>query len=179
MGTGHLPIVGEHTLLGRAELRRVGGHRFPANEIVQEGEVVARLGPLGWLRIYLGRGSRVELADGTRWRIRSATIGGLICPLVVDAAGRKVALARGGTGIYGISGRDYGYTLNPGPKRRRATSRWILRHHQDDIATVTRRPPALDATAPVHLGAVLLSLVLIKYGVPDDSRVGLPTIRWG
>jgi hypothetical protein len=169
----------DHEVVGRTQLRRVGRRGFPVFELVHDETVLARLGRLGWLRIYLGRGCRVELADGTRWHIRAATIGGFVCPLVVDGAGRKVALARGGTGIYGLSGRDYGYTLNPGPKRRRANTRWILRHHEEDIAVVTRRPPTLDAATSVHLGAVLLSMVLIKYGVPDDSRIGMPTIRWG
>ena len=172
--------AGDNEVVGRAQLRRVGRWRFPVFELVQDEAVVARLGRLGWLRIYFWRGTRVELADGTRWQIKAVTIGGFICPLIVDASGRKVAMARGGTGIYGLSGRDYGYTLNPGHRRRyRANAVWVLRQHEEDLAMVTRRPPTFDATAPVHLGAVLMSLVLIEYGVPDDSRIGLPTIRWG
>lgn len=171
------PVIG-HTLVGRADLVRVARRRFPANQLIGGQEVVAELGKLGWLRIYLGRGVRVELADGTAWRIRAATIGGAVCPVVVDRDRRKVALGRGGRGTYGISGGDFGYSLNPGHRPRRRDARWTLRHHERNVAVVTRRPLSFESVEPVHLGAVLLSVVLIKYGVPDDARPGLPQFRW-
>ncbi|MDH3731634.1 MAG: hypothetical protein OES13_11025 [Acidimicrobiia bacterium] len=168
----------DHALLGHARLRRVGRWRFPVYELVSDDGVVALLGRMGWLRIFLRRGVRVELNDGARWRIRATTIAGFICPLIVDTAGGKIAVASGGTGVYRISGRDFGYSLNPGHHRWRASARWTLRHHETDVGVVGRRPLVFDASEPVHIGAVLLSFVLIRYGVPDDARPGLPTFRW-
>lgn len=173
------PVASDHTLLGRAELRRIGWRRFPVNELRVEGETIARLGHLGWLRIYFGNGVAVRLEDGTPWRIRAATMGGFVCPLVVDKERRKVAVGRSGGRRYGISGRDFGYSLNPGAKRWRSDAQWTLRHDEQNVATVSRKPLALETVEPVHIGAALLSLVLIRYGAPDDARPGLPSFHWG
>ena len=167
-----------HTMLGRAELRRVGRWRFPVHQLVQDGNVLALVGRLGWLRIFLGRGVRVELSDGTVWRIRATTLRGAVCPVIVDTELRRVAIAEAGVGNYGITGRDYGYALNPGHAPRRASAVWTVRYYEDLVAQVRRKPAVFEALAPVHLGAVLMSFVLMRYGLPGDMAPRLPAFRW-
>ena len=168
----------DHKLLGRAELVRIGRWRFPVYELATDEGVAARLDRIGWLRIYLGRGVRVELADGTIWRIRATTLRGAVVPVIVDAERRKVAVGERGVGNYGIAGRDYGYALNPGHAPRRAGAEWIVRFYEDQVGTVRRRPLRFHAVEPVHLGAVLMSFVLMRYGVPGDVGPRLPAFRW-
>jgi hypothetical protein len=163
---------------GRTELRRIGRWRFPVHHLVQDDAVVARLGRFGWLRVFLGPGVRVELSDGSRWRIRATTIRGKVCPVVVDSERRRVAMAEKGNGTYGITGRDYGYALNPGHAPRRATATWTVRYYEDLVGEVRRRPLRFEALEPVHIGAVLLSFVLMRYGLPDDMAPRLPAFRW-
>jgi hypothetical protein len=167
------------TVTGAVELRRVGFRSFPVNEVVHRGSVIATTGHLGWLRIYLGRGAPVVLADGTKWRLRAATIGGMVCPVVADSQRRKIAVGSGADGIYGVNGRDFGYTLNPGHGRRRPDAVWSLRHHETDVAAVRRRPLRMEAWEPVHVGAVLICFVLVRFGIPDDYRASMPRFRWG
>ena len=168
----------DHMLKGRAELVRIGRFRVPVYQLVSDGSVVATLGRIGWLRIYLGWGVRVEVDDGTHWRIRSTTVRGAVCPVIVDGERRKVSLGERGVGNYGIAGRDYGYALNPGHAPRRATAEWILRYYEDQVSTVRRKPLRFEALEPVHLGAVLMSFVLMRYGLPGDVGPSLPAFRW-
>ena len=172
------PSAADHTVLGTVELRRVGYWRYPVHELVQAGGVLATLGRMGWLGTYLGTGTPVELSDGTEWRIRSATIGGSVCPIVVDGERRKVAVGAAGVGNYGITGRDFGYVLNPGQRPRRTDAVWTVRRHEDEIGLVGRRPPWFVAAEPVHIGAVLLSFLLMRYGLPDEARPRLPSFHW-
>jgi hypothetical protein len=167
------------TVTGTVELRRIGFRRFPVNELTHDGAPIAELGHVGWLRIYLGRGVRVELDDGTRWRIRSTTSGGLVSPVVADERRRKVAMGTGRDGVYAVNVRDFAYSLNPGHRPRRADAVWTLREHDTDVAAVGRKPLRCEAYEPVHLGAVLVSFVLVRYGVPDDYRATMPQFRWG
>lgn len=165
-------------LTGMIELRRVGRWRFPVYAVVHDGVEIAAAGRWGWLRIYFGSGVRIDLAGGSHWRIRSATMGGHICPLVIDQDRRKVAIAAPGAGNYGISTRTAGYGLYPHGRRRWSSRSWTLREHDHDVAGVTRRPLTVEAAEPVHLGALLLSLVLIRYGLPDDARPRIPAFNW-
>jgi hypothetical protein len=168
-----------HHLVGRANVHRVSRWRFPAYELTQDGEVLARMGRTGWLRIYMGRGQRIELADGARWKIRAAGTRGSMVPVILDSSGRRIAMAGSSHGTYGINGRDFAYALYPGEKLLLGrANRWILRHFEDELATITRYPLSIEATVPVHLGAVLLSFVLVRHGLPEDSVPGVPSFRW-
>ncbi len=74
--------------------------------------------------------------------------GGAICPAILDDGKGKIALSSVLVGGYGINGKTYGFTLYPGQKRCfSAEDRWILRDYEDEIATVTRYPLAIDASA--------------------------------
>ena len=73
-------------------------------------------------------------------------------------------------GTYGINGKSYGCALYPAEKPRFGrANRWILRQHEDELAVIQRSPLRVEASLPVHLGAVLLSFVLVRYGLPEES----------
>jgi hypothetical protein len=149
-------------------------------ELVADGAVLARLGRSGSWRIFFGRGQVIELPDGTRWRLRAVGKASAICPVIVDADGRKVALASPHHGGYGLNGPDWAYVLYPTKQHRFIRSnRWILRHHEQDIGVVTRTPREIAATSPVPIGAVILSLMLTVHATPGEAELGIPAFRWG
>jgi hypothetical protein len=168
-----------HQLVGKADMRRVSRWGFPAYELTQDGEVLARIGRAGWLRIYMGRGQRIELADGARWKIRAIGTRGSMVPVILDSSGRKIAMAGSSHGTYGINDGDSAYVLYPGEKLLLGrANKWLLRRFEDELATITRHPLSIEATIPLHLGAVLLSFVLVRHGLPEDSVPGIPSFRW-
>jgi hypothetical protein len=168
-----------HMLVGRANVRRIGRWEFPAHELLRDGEVVARMGRMGWFRIYFGPGQGIELHDGVRWTVRSIGGRGTIRPLIVDSARRKIAIAGSSHGTYGINGKDYACVLYPADKTRLGrASRWILRQHEDELAIINRYPLSVEASLPVHLGAVLLSFVLVRYGLPEEAAPRVPAFHW-
>lgn len=170
--------IADHSLVGSATLDRVGRWRFPVFELTQDDEVIARLGRTGWIKVLFGRGQRIELADGSRWRVKAVGVAGTIAPAIFDADKRKIALTGVGEGSYGINGRDYGAALYQTEKRRfQRANRWIIRHHDDDLAEITRHPPSVVATRPVHLGAILVSFALIRYGILGEHAPRM-NLRW-
>lgn len=161
-------------------LRRVGRLRFPVYELTQGSRVLAQLGRTGWFRTYFGSGQRVELADGTRWTVAAVESGGSLRPVVLDRTSRKVAIAGIAHGTYGINSLHMAGVLVPADASRlRRSNRWILRHLEEDVATVTRDPLSIEAVRPIHLGVVLLSFVLARYGIPEESKPALPSFHWG
>lgn len=168
-----------HYLVGRANVRRVQRWGLPTYELTQDGNVLAHMGRAGWLRIYMGPGQRIETADGDHWRVRAIGARGSLIPVVIDSNGRKVAIAGSNFGTYGITGRDFACTLLPEEKLLigRANT-WTLWQFEDQVATVTRYPLSVEATLPVHLGAVFLSFVLVRHGLPDESAPRVPLLRW-
>ena len=160
-------------------MRRIGSWSFPVYELVQNDAVLARLGRFSWYSIYFGSGQRIELPNGDHWRIPAVGIAGNICPRVVDGAGRKIAISGLGAGTYGINGRDYGYVLYPAnPHRFGGSNDWVLREYGDDLAAVTRLPLAIRAASPVPLGAVLLSFVLVRFGIAGELAPSIPSLKW-
>ncbi len=169
-----------HQLFGRARVRRIGRWSFPVYELTDDSGRVAAMGRTGWLKVYIWRGQRIELADGEHWTLRSIGSGGAISPIIVDSAGRKVTIAGMAHGTYGINGRDYAYSLYPASTQRFGRAhRWILRQFEDELAIVTRRPLAVNAMRPVHLGAVLLSFHVVRYGLPEEASPVLAPYTWG
>ncbi len=168
-----------HLLSGRVELRRIHVWRYPAYEMLHDGELLATVGRIGWFRVYFGRGVPVELADGSRWRIRARTIGGFLCPVIVDGERLQIAVGSPGQGRdYDITCRDFGYGLFPASPKPRSRERWSLRLHETEVATVRLHPLSADATDPVHIGALVISFVLIRYGLPDETRPRLSSFSW-
>ncbi len=167
-----------HQLVGKAQLRRIGWWRFPVYELTRDGFRLALLGRAGWFKIFLGAGQRIELPDGSRWRLRSVAVAGDIWPVVVDAQQRKVALAGASHGTYGINTKDAAYVLYRAGARRRGRSTWVLRHLEDEVAILDRNPVSILATRPVPIGVILLGIVLTKYGLPSDSAPKMPSFSW-
>ncbi len=169
-----------HTFTGAATIHRVGRWSFPTHELRHDGATLARMGRSGWLRIYMGTGQRIETADKEAWRVRAIGSGGSMYPVILDSFGRKVAMAGSIHGTYGINGRDFACTLYSDREHRFGRSNvWVLRDFETEIATITRYPAAVDAARPVHLGAVLLAFVLVRYGLPEESSPMVPSFRWG
>ncbi len=159
-----------HYVQGTAVMTRVGRFRFPVFELRQDGRVLASMGRPGLMKIMFGRGQRVELADGSAWRVQALGIAGAICPVVLDADRRKVAISSPRDGKYGLNGKGYGCILYATEKQRFSrANRWIMREHETELALLTRYPSSVCASEPVHLGAVLLSFVLMRYGILGES----------
>ena len=168
-------------VLGAASVQRVGILAFPVFELVckdedSEGEIRARMARGGWFRIFFGRGQRVELPDGTPWRIQAAGGGGRITPVVTCESGKLAEAAPHGKRSYGINGRDYAYNLYPTRREGPGKPTWILREHETELATCDSR--SIEAGHPVPLAAVLLCFTLIKYGVPGEANLWVPRFRW-
>lgn len=160
----------EHYVQGTAAMFRVGRLRFPVFELRQDGRVLASMGRPGLMKIMFGRGQRVELADGTAWRVQALGVAGAICPAVFDSDRRKVAISSPRDDKYGINGKDYGCILYAAEKRRFSRAdRWIMREYETELGSFTRYPPSVRANEPVHLGAVILSFTLMRYGILGES----------
>ena len=82
-------------------------------------------------------------------------------------------------GSYGINGKDFSCVLAPvdTPMVGRANT-WVLRRFEDDLAIITRQPLSIDASLLVHLGAVLMSFVLVRHGLPEETMPRIPSFRW-
>ena len=175
------PHVGrQHEMVGQARLRRVGWRSYPVYELTQNGEPIARLGRGGWFTINFGRGQTIALASGYDWRVTSRGRSGTFYPVIVDSVGRPVAIGGMSHGTYGITGSGYSYVLFPTDKRQIGRpDRWLLRHHENEIAEINRYPASIDAAVPIHLGAVIMAFVLIRHGLPEESMPRVPAVRWG
>jgi hypothetical protein len=163
-------------ITGSASLQRANRFGFPAFELVGgTGAVHASLGRSGWFRVFFGRGTRIELPDGTRWRLKAAGYGPYLAPLIIGEEGKLVVALPESKRRYGINGRDYAYHFYP-EDGRRSSSVWILREHETDLAVF--RKNVVDAHLPVAMPAVLLCFTMMKYGIPGEGRFGIPELRW-
>ncbi len=173
------PNVPPYFLLGRASVQRVGRWGSFTYELIQDGNVLAQMGRTGWLRIYVGPGQWITLTDGERWRVRAIGNHGSMIPVVFDSNRRRIAVAGSNHGSYGITGKDFACSLYPAEKPLAGrANKWTLRQFEDELATITRYPISVEAKLPVHLGAVFLSFILVRHGLPDDSVPGVPSFRW-
>lgn len=170
-----------HRLIGTARLRRIGHWRFPTHELSHDNAPLAQVGPGGWARIYLGSGQRIVLSDGARWRLGSSGGGGGVCLVARNELREKVAVASLRLdGTYGINGKEYTAVLTPSSKPRFARANtWVLREFEEELAVMTRHPMTVDATSPVHLGAILVAFAVVRLGLPDESKPRIPTFKWG
>lgn len=175
-----LPGTNPYDLLGRARLYRVGLWRFPVHRLVGGGETIATLGRGDWLTVNFGRGQRIELPNGSAWRIRSVGAGGTFLPIVIDEQRRAVATSGTSHGTYGLNLRDHACVLVPAEAHHTIgrANRWILRDHDGELATLTRSPAIVDAIRPTHLGAILLAFELIRHGLAEESMPRIPAFRW-
>lgn len=166
-------------VLGKAVVRRVGARAFPVYELIHEGDIVARLGRFGWLSVFLGRGQRVMLSDGREWRVRSKERAGNISLVIEDTGGGLVALGSSRPGGYGVNGKSWAYVVAPTDRRMlRRGNRWLLRGFDEKVGTVTAQPHSIETAQPVPIEAALLCLDLVRYGIPGESKLNVPSFRW-
>ncbi len=168
-------------VLGPASLQRTGDFGFPVDFLAADdgssaGRTLARLGRGGWFRIFFGRGRRIELPDGTIWRVAATETGPYIVPIVTSASGKLAIAVPHGEKSYVISGRDFAYNFYPTSRRGLRKSSWTLREHDVEHAFFESR--SSFASHEVPLAAMLLCFTLIKYGVPGESALGIPQFRW-
>jgi hypothetical protein len=185
---GGRPTASERVVTESLTVERRGRFRFPVHRIVTDtGGLVAETGWRSWLTIYFGRGQRIRLADGTRWKLTSIEYGGALCPVVADTSNKRVAMANPGTEDvagtrssthYALTGADWGYTLSAAEAAMGRPRRWVLVEHEIEMAVVTSRPNRIEPNGPVPLGAALLSLLLARFGMPADADLGAPRFRW-
>lgn len=154
-------------------LRRIRRLTFPVDELVAEEEPIAHLGRDSSLWILFGRGRRVELADGTTWRIKAANAGPHVVPVVWSDEG---TLAISGQlhakRSYGITGKHYAYTLVPlTPVGLHGPRLWALRQDGTEIAVVEARERVIRAVEPIPIAAALLVFTLIAHGIPGEGSL--------
>ncbi|MCP3973984.1 MAG: hypothetical protein GY720_05770 [bacterium] len=169
----------ERVITGHIEIRRVGRRGFPVAELLSDGVTIASLGRDSSFNIFFGPGRLVVLADGTEWRIKAANSNRHIVPIIKSEVG-TVAFSGPlyGKRSYGITGRDYGYSLMPlGRIGLRSPGIWTLRQHETDIASVDDRQMQIEALQPVPTAAVLLVFTLVNHGVPGEADL-MPRVGW-
>lgn len=174
-------VTDGRTIVGRASVRRVGEWPFRHDEIQTASGVAAKLGRGSFFRTYFGRGRRVQLRDGSRWRLAAVTRARWICPAVFNESGQKVAVSGPLAGsTYGISTKHDGYTLVPAARAtwRTRIARWHLELHDQSIATLTLRPKTVNATQPVPTAVILVAFTLMEHGMPGESELGIPGFTW-
>ena len=153
------------------EIHRIGGFGFPTDQLVSDGTTIAKLGRDGSLKIFFGPGRRVVLADGTEWRIKGATSGRHIVPVVKAAAG-TVAFTGPlyGKRNYGITGRDFAYNIVPlGKVGLMTPGLWGIRDRQDEVGRIKQRARRIDVSEPFPVAAALLAFTLVTHGIPGEN----------
>ncbi len=161
------------TVMGSVQLRRVGRWKLPVEELATEDRTIAQLGRDGSLRIFFGPGRRVRLEDGTDWRIKAATLGRHIVPIISSKAG-TVALSGPlhARRSYGINGKDYAYFLIPmGRSGLRRPAWWALRRHETEIAIIDDRRRVVECSEPIPVAAVVMAFTLMTHGIPGEGNL--------
>ncbi len=166
-------------IVGPVAVHRARLLGFPAFELRAEVGLQVAMGRYSALNIYFGRGQRLDLPWGARWRLTAAEQGSTLRPVVINEARQRMAMAAASIGNYGINGRDYAYTLNPAEARLGRPGRWDLFAGEDRAARFTRRPFGAVCEQPLPLPAVLLGLLLTRLAIPGEGDTHLPEMRWG
>ena len=156
---------------GTIQLNRIGWFAFPHYEMTAEGQLVAHLARDSSIWIFFGPGRRVRLADGTEWRIKAATSGRLIVP-VIRSDGGTVAFSGPlhSKRSYGITGKDFAYEVVPhGRVGLRRVGLWGLRRHETQVAVVDAHGRKITATEPIPIAAALMAFTVLAHGTPGDT----------
>lgn len=162
-------------MIGAYRLEPMGRLGFPWAVLQGSEGAVAELGRFSALNLFLGRGQRIRLPDGTRWRLKGATWSRFVCPVLLDDKRLRLATSAPGPGSYAITCRDRGFTLIPAERRPGRPRRWELVEHDEPVASVRRNPYRAEISAPVPLTAVLLSFTLAAFGVMGEKDLVLAT----
>lgn len=160
------------TISGTVRLIERGAFGFPWATLVDANNAeIARVGRYSALNVFLGRGQRIELADGRKWRLKSRGWQRYVCPTLVDEDGLKLATSAPGVEDYAITCRDQAFTLIPAEKRPGRPRRWQLLSFNEPIAVIGRNPYVAEITEPVPLPAVLMSFCLATIGVMGEKEL--------
>lgn len=169
------------TVIAEGRLLPVARWGFPRMRFVTDDTTVD-VGRLSWFSVFFGRGQKIRLPDGTRWRLRAMTRGRHVCPVIVAETGGKIALSGPGDRNYGIATRDRSFVLSPADGSPRRARTWVLDEHGERVATLTRKPftiTAVPGVPAIPLGAALLAPVLMRFGVLGEAEL-MPRMRpWG
>lgn len=159
------------TMRGSARLQRVGRKGFPTEELVEQDRTLARLGRDGSMRIFFGKGRRVQLADGTEWRIKAATSGRHIVPVIQSPTGTvAISAPLFAKRSYGINGHGYGLALIPlGKTGMRTPGLWVIRRHEEEIAAIDYHERTIHAPEPLAVAAAIMAFTLITHGIPGEA----------
>ena len=131
------------------------------------------------LNIYFfGQGQKIALPWGERWRQTAVARGSGLAAVLLNGARQRLVMAAAGAdaGNYGMIGRDYAYTLNPAEGGFGRARRWDLYHGEEIVARFTRRPFGGVCHAPVPLPAVLTCLLLVRFGIPGENELRMPSM---
>lgn len=157
---------------GPISLRRISRSGFPTHELIAACRTIARLGRDGTLRLFFGRGRRVQLVDGTEWRIKATTAGPYIVPIIKARTGMVATSGPlAGDHCYGINGKHFGYVLVPlGPIRLFGRVDWLMRRHEDEVATIDSAR-VIHTNEPIPIAAALMAFALIDHGIPGEAKL--------
>ncbi len=168
--------AGPRTIQGTIRLDRTGSLAFPQYELTADGSLVAGLARNSFVWVFLGPGRRVRLADGAEWRIKTATSGRFLVPVVKSDRG-TVAFAGPlhAKRSYGITGKDFAYDVVPQSRGGwRGAGLWALRRHDTDVALIHSHRRLIDTAEPIPTAAALLAFTVLSHGVPGETAL-MPT----
>ena len=159
------------SLTGSGRFERIARFGFPTEILIGEDGEIARLGRDGPVRILFGRGRRVRLADDTEWRIKAATSGKYIVPLIKSSTGTiAISSPLSARRSYGINGHGYGLALIPlGKIGMRIPASWVLRRYEQEVATIDFHERTISAPEPLPAAAAILAFTLITHGIPGEA----------
>ncbi|MBS1196094.1 MAG: hypothetical protein H6R33_814 [Actinobacteria bacterium] len=167
---------------GTVTVRRAHLLRFPAYELRAEPGLEVGLARFSALNTYFfGPGQKVALPWEVAWRLTSIPRGSALAAVVANEEGRRLAMASPGAvaGHYGINGRDYAFALNPAEARLGRARAWDLSAGEEVVGRFTRRPFGGVCAVPLPLPAVLLALLLTRFGIPGENGLRVPQLNWG
>ena len=163
-------------------MRRAHLLRFPTYEVTDGQGLRVGLARYSALNIYFfGKGQKVALPWGVQWRLTAIARHSGLAAVVANEHRERLAMATPGAvaGNYGINGRDYAYTLNPAEGGLGRARLWDLFAGDEPAARFTRRPFGGFCTVSVPLPAVLLCLLLVRFGIPGENDLRMPVLNWG
>lgn len=158
------------TVAGSIRMNRIGWLAFPQYELTADGRLVAELARDSSIWIFFGPGRRIRLSDGTEWRVKAATSGRLIVPVIRSGAG-TVAFSGPlhSKRSYGITGKHFAYEVVPhGRVGLRGPGLWGLRHHEAEIALIDAHRRVIEAAEPIPIAAALMAFTVLTHGTPGD-----------
>lgn len=166
-------MEGSQSLMGSYRLVPAAQVGFPWAELTGPEGVVASLGRFSALNVFIGRGQRIELPGGRRWRLKSVAWSRFVCPVLVEGD-KKLATSAPGPGSYAITCRDRGFTLVAAEHRPGRPRRWDLAEGAELVGAVRRHPFEAVIDRPAPLPAVLMAFGLAVLGVMGERELAAP-----